>query len=213
MTDDAQFLPASIMTSPDWLAEQLRLRSVRWNTDDARVLAALWWYSASAWVIGPTLISLARGDQLLSGDLDDLAIHWLPDSRITGATSSRVLVSTSPIGSAADSLLGLFEHVIPAVADLAGIAERPLWAVAADSIATRLLAIGQEIGEVDRVVGLLPALADSIGGVMPRVGFTGSGSQLTPRRVSCCLLYLAPEQSKCSFCPKLRVRPASPDTD
>ena len=78
---DEQLVPAVSMIDHDWLAEQLRLRGLRWGTDDARVLATLWWYSASAWMVCPTLASLALGGQVLSADCDDLAVHWLPDSQ------------------------------------------------------------------------------------------------------------------------------------
>jgi len=201
---DEQLVPAVSMIDHDWLAEQLRLRGLRWGTDDARVLATLWWYSASAWMICPTLASLALGGQVLSADCDDLAVHWLPDSRITGATSSRVLASgTSPLEAAADSLRGLFEHVITAVTTLAGIGPRPLWAIAADSIATRVASIGRATGELELVTGLLHPLCEAIGSSLPMPGYVGAGPALETRRLSCCLLYLAPGQSKCSSCPKL----------
>jgi len=197
---------AESMTDTDWLDEQLRLRARRWSTDDSRVLATLWWYSASAWVISPTLASLALGNQVLSCGVDDLALHWLPDSRITGATSSRVLPPEDPITAAATSLSGLYKRVIPAVADRAGISHRPLWAIASDALATRLLVIGRAIGDVERVTSLLAPLFDAMGPLLPRTTYTGGRNEITPKRISCCLLYLAPGQSMCNSCPRLTRR-------
>lgn len=202
---DEHRVAATSMVDRDWLDEQLRLRGLRWGTDDARVLVTLWWYSASSWVVGPTLISLALGDTVLSADLEDLTLHWLPDSRITGAASSRVMpAGRAPIDTAAETLRGLFERVVPVLARSAEVGPRPLWAIAADSIANRLLGIGRGVGEVERVTALLHPLSRAIGPSMPKPAYTGAGPTTETRRVSCCLLYLAPGQTKCGFCPKLR---------
>ena len=78
---DEQLVAA--VTGPNWRAQQLRLRSERWRTDQPRVLATLWWYSTSAWLVGPNLTSLTMSGRVFSADLDDLTLHWLADSRIT----------------------------------------------------------------------------------------------------------------------------------
>lgn len=199
-------VPAEYITDTEWLAEQFRLRGERWATDKRRVQATLWWYSASSWLVGPTLTSLALGERVLSADLEDLTLYWLPDSRITGATSSRMLPAGPSVSSAATSLRHLYDHAIPAVAELAGLAERPLWGLAADSIASRLVAIGHAIGEVDDVTALLPLLNDAIGEPLPQADYTRIDGQLRPRRTSCCLIYLAPGQTKCDLCPRRRSR-------
>lgn len=213
---DERLVSAVSCADPAWLAEQIGLRSRRWGTDDRRVLATLWWYSASSWVVGPTLTSLALGDDVLSADPADLELHWLTDSRITGATSSRVLTTGAQVDGApavevaAGTLRRLYDHIIPALATFAEIPPRPLWALAADALATRLLFIGRAVGEVDRVSTLLGPLVDAIGSPMPPTTCRGVGPAMETKRISCCLLYLAPEQSKCSFCPKLRTRAGPP---
>ncbi|MDY7106858.1 MAG: (2Fe-2S)-binding protein [Actinomycetota bacterium] len=215
---------AVAIEDPAWLAEQVRLRGERWRTDDARVLATLWWYSASAWVIGPTLASLAVGAPVLSADLGDLSVRWLGDSRITGATSSRVIGRSADadppthdrVEAAAASLRRLYDRVIPAVAAHAAIAPRPLWAIATDAIANRLLVIGRAIGEEEATTALLDPLVDAVGHPMPRGRYVRDADAdadtdtdgLRVRRCSCCLLYLAPGQSTCGTCPRLRA-PAS----
>lgn len=204
-------VPATAIEDPAWLADQLRLRGERWKTDDRRVLATLWWYSASLWIVGPTLSSLATGARLLSGDLDDLDLHWLPDSRLTGSTSSRVLhsgpgVATSDrIVAAGNSLRGTYDRVIPLVAASARIAARPLWAIAADALATRLLSLGRSLDTIEAVVALLDPLADAIGAPLPHAHYRRDGAEVSTLRCSCCLIYLVPGEPKCSGCPRRNV--------
>lgn len=197
-------VPGTSMLDRTWLSEQIVLRGQRWSTDDPRVLATLWWYSASVWTIGPTLSSLALFDTVLSADPEDLDLHWLPDSRLTGAHSSRLVVTTNSIDTAGQTLRGLYEQVIPLIAEVGRMRERPLWAIAADSLANRLLWLGRAVGEVDRITGLLDPITDAIGPTLPRARYarTDDHDAMHPHRCSCCLLYLAPQQQKCASCPK-----------
>lgn len=215
-----QKVPLALVDDPAWLTEQIRLRGRMWSTDDQRVLVTLWWYSASAWTIGPTLASLVRGEPVLSSRVSDLMLHWLPDSRITGATSTRACADgPDRVGSAAATLRELYEHVIPVLAAHAGIRERPLWAIAADAVATRLLALGRERGsspaEVVAVTDLLSPLSEAIGLPLPVTRYARTHDpvvEMYTKRCSCCLLYLAPGCEKCDSCPKggrLRLRDAS----
>jgi ferric iron reductase protein FhuF len=206
---DESPVPATAIEDPGWLSEQIRLRGERWNTDDPRVLATLWWYSASNWTVGPTLTTLVADVPVLAADLEDLMLHWLPDSRITGATSSQVAVAspwpsgeTGRIGLAAATLRRMYDRIIPAVAAPAGLPHRPLWAIATDAVANRLLAIGAALGDVEAAAGLLHPLVAAIGQPMPRGRYVSDDDGLRTRRGSCCLLYLAPGQSKCGSCPR-----------
>lgn len=186
--------------NPTWLEAQIRLRGERWGTDDRRVLSTLWWYSASAWTVGPTLASLAAGEAILSAEVEDLVIHWLPDGRITGATSTRLArVGGSRVETAARTLRGLFEHVLPLLAAQAGMRERPLWAISADALAGRLLWL--ERAWPGDAAPLLEPLTEAIGAPLPRPRYTGTGPDAATRRCSCCLLYRAPEQRMCGACP------------
>jgi hypothetical protein len=200
-------VPASRVTDRGWLTEQLRLRGERWSTDDARVLGTLWWYSASAWVIGPTLASLVLGESVLSAHPDDLELHWLPDSRITGATSTRVLSTSGPaVLEAARTIRQLYDRVIPALATLADMRPRPLWAIAADALADRLLWLGRACDDLDRATSLLDPLVDAVGRPLPRARYERTPAPDGPRthRCSCCLLYLTPSQHMCGSCPRAR---------
>lgn len=165
-----RLVPGVAMEDRTWLAQQLSLRGQLWSTDDRRVLVTLWWYSASVWTIGPTLTALALFDKVLSADPADLSRHWLPDSRVTGAYSSRLVPADVPVRAAGQTIRHLYERVIPTLADLGGMRPRPLWAVAADSMANRLLWLGQAVGDVQRVTGLLDPLIDAVGQPLPPPG-------------------------------------------
>lgn len=203
---DAALISCASVLDPAWLQEQIRLRGQRWRTEDRRVLATLWWYSASVWIPGPTLASLVLADAPLSPSPTNVAMHWLPDSRIAGATSSAVLAG-SPLSSAGAALRESLGEYIAAVARAGSMRERPLWAIAADSIAGRLLWIERATGR--RASMIADELAAAIGTSLPRfryldiAGRTGAPTRVV-RRGSCCLLYAAPGQDKCSDCPGRR---------
>ena len=190
-----------------WVVEQIRLRGLRWSTEDRRVLATLWWYSASVWTVTPTLASLVLTDRVLSAEPSDLAVHWLPDSRITGATSTVVLGGTDPVQAAGSSVRSVYDRVIPLLAEIAGMRPRPLWAIAADALAGRLLWLGYATDDIAATQALLEPLSEVIGAPLPRARYTPAREQVGPQvdRCSCCLLYLAPRQSMCSSCPRMRA--------
>lgn len=204
--------PLALIDDSAWLTEQLRLRARIWSMDDQRVLATLWWYSASAWTVGPTLTSLVLGEPILSARVSDLDLHWRPDSRVTGATSHGWCPSSDDrVAAAAQTLRELYDHVLPVLADHVGMRPRPLWAIAADALANRLLSIGRALGPSDesisRGTSLLGPLSDAIGLPLPRTGYTRSDdpARIHTRRCSCCLLYLVPGKSLCTSCPRSRV--------
>jgi len=207
-------VPASRIRDPEWMREQLRSRGLIWNTDDARVLATLWWYSASARMIAPAIASLVVSGRPLSPRLDDLLLHSRPDSRLSGVTSTALLPlpssaeATANVESPALSALGtalgeLFAETIPAVAAAGAMRERPLWALATDAIAGRLLWAGEASATVERAISLAEPLVANVATTMPRPRYTRThpGDQVTTKRVSCCLLYRVPGQHKCGGCP------------
>jgi ferric iron reductase protein FhuF len=82
---------------------------------------------------------------------------------------------------------------------------RPLWAIAADSLANRLLALGRALGEERRVTALAAPLAADVGPPLPVPRYVDVAGVRFTRRVSCCLLYRLPPEPLCTSCPR---RPA-----
>lgn len=144
--EDCHEVPASRIEDPDWMAEQMRLRGHIWNTDDARVLATLWWFSASTRLITPSVASFVGTGEVLSPRLSDLRLHWRPDSRLTGVTSQRVLTGSTPLETLAEALRETFEVAIASVAAAGRMRQRPLWAIATDAVAGCLLWAGRAQG-------------------------------------------------------------------
>jgi hypothetical protein len=175
-------VPATSCTDPEWLHEQVRLRGRRWRTSDPRVLTTLWWYSASVWLPCPSLASLVLTGAALSPHLEDVDLHWLPDSRLTGTTSSRVLPGTDPVLALGVALRAVYEQVIPVLAAVGEMKQRPLWAIATDSLAGRLLWAAPDPAVA---ASASAALASAIGSALPRPRFVELHGRPLVRRCSC----------------------------
>ncbi|MGJ7908064.1 (2Fe-2S)-binding protein [Actinopolyspora sp. H202] len=207
LTDEhCEQVPASLVEDPDWMSEQLRLRGRIWHTDDARVLATLWWFSTSSKLIAPSVASYVVTGEALSPRLEDLRLHWQPDSRLSGVTSVNVLPGSDPLESLAQALRRTFDRNIASVAATAGIRQRPLWAIATDALAGCLLWAGRAHGAADRATALAEPLVAAMNAPMPAPRYTGIESparttRLFTKRTSCCLLYRAPGEDKCTSCP------------
>lgn len=214
---EATAVPFTAVTDPAWLERQVTLRGRRWGTADRRVLATLWWYSASVWFQTPAIASLVTTGRVLSPRPEDVSVHWLPDSRITGATSARVLDVPDPTVAFGTALREALEVLVPHVAAAGRMRERPLWAIAADSTAGQFLWVGKAIGDVPRACALAARVAEVVGPPLPRPrwmdvvpvdddGLTRPerGEHRFLRRASCCLLDQAPGQSSCGTCPGRR---------
>lgn len=204
----ATLTPFTLAVDPAWLVEQFHWEAVRWRTEDVRVLATLWWYSASVWLQAPSLASLVATGRPLSPRLADSQMHRLPDARLNGATSTAVLVG-DPISELGRALRESFEAIIETIGRVCRINERSLWAVASDSMANRLLWAGRAVGDVDRASALAVPLAEAVGAPLPRPSYVDVPTGDSPvaqtvrftRRSSCCLIYAAPSQAKCMSCP------------
>ncbi|SDP95850.1 FhuF 2Fe-2S C-terminal domain-containing protein [Actinopolyspora xinjiangensis] len=199
-------VPASLIEDPDWMSEQLRLRGRIWNTDDARVLATLWWFSTSTRLITPSVASFVVTGEALSPRLEDLWLHWHPDSRLSGVTSVNVLTGSPALEPLAAGLRRTLERSITSVAATARIRHRPLWAIATDAIAGCLLWAGRARGTPESATALAEPLVAAIDAPMPAPRYTeidspSGTSRLFTKRTSCCLLYRAPGEDKCSSCP------------
>ncbi len=195
---------------PEWLDAQIALQAQRWPTVDRRVLATLWWYSVSQVFITPTVASLFVTGRALSPRPNDVELHWLSDGRVFTARSTAVLDKGNDVRAVGAAIRDSVEIAIPAVARAGARRERPLWAIATDSLANRLLWVGRARGDVDRATSLAATLAGLIGAPMPPPRFVTihrrpprKGQVRFVRRGSCCLVYLQPGEAKCASCPRL----------
>ncbi|SDO87844.1 FhuF 2Fe-2S C-terminal domain-containing protein [Klenkia soli] len=185
-------VPATALADEAWTAELLELRALTARTDDRRVLATLWWYSASLVLVGPALAGLVAGRRL-SARLADTTLHLVGD--LPYAATSR-----SATGDVAADLGESLAAVVAVVARAGGVREAPLRAIATDSLANKLLALGRARGDVAAVTSLAAPLARAAGLPAPR--WVEAGGQVFTRRASCCLAWRMPHEVVCTSCPR-----------
>ncbi|MBM7807113.1 hypothetical protein JOD57_002950 [Geodermatophilus bullaregiensis] len=191
----ARPVPATLLADPDWTARRVTALGHRYRGDDRRVLATVWWYSASAVLLTPVVAGLATG-RPLSARLADTTLYEL-----TGGLPVAGVSAAPPGPDPAGELRETLAAVVTAVARAGGVRERPLWAVATDSLAGRLLAVGRALGDVATVTALAAPVAAAVGEPLPAPRYTDVGGVRFVRRVSCCLLYRLPAQPVCTACP------------
>jgi hypothetical protein len=191
----AERFPAVLLADPGWTARRLAERSARVGTADRRVLATVWWYSASSVLLTPALAGLVTG-RPLSARLADTTVAEMSGGVPVAATSS------APGGELAAELREALSAGIAAVAEAGAMRERPLWAIATDSIANRLLALGRALGEVPRATALAGPLAAAVGSPLPVPRYVDVAGARFTRRASCCLLYRLPHEPMCTSCPR-----------
>ena len=170
-----------------------RARALR--TAEPRVAATVWWYSASAVLLAPPLAGLVTGVPL-SARPADLTLSVGPGGLPVAATSGAV---SADLGT---ELHDLLTSVVGAVAAVGGLRERPLWAIATDSLATGLLTLGRMVGNVPAVTGLATRLAAAVGPRLPVPRYVDVAGARFVRRASCCLMYLLPGGPLCTSCPR-----------
>ena len=191
----ATAVPAVRLADAGWTSALLGERAVRARTDDRRVLATVWWYSASSVLLTPALAGLVTG-RPLSARLADTTVWTLAGGLPVAATS------TAPAVDPGAELREAIAAVVGAVAAAGGMRERPLWAIATDSLANRLLAVGRALGDVPRATALAGPLAAAIGAPLPAPRYVDVRGRRYTRRVSCCLLYRVPGEPLCTSCPR-----------
>jgi ferric iron reductase protein FhuF len=191
----ATAVPGVLLADPGWTARRLAERAARTGTADRRVLATVWWYSASAVLLTPALAGLLTG-RPLSARLADTTLWTLAGGLPVAATSS------APGRYPAAELRESLAAAVAAVAGAGGLRERPLWAIATDSIANRLLALGRALGDVPRATALAAPLAAAIGPPLPAPRYVDVAGRRFARRASCCLLYRVPGEPLCTSCPR-----------
>lgn len=196
-------VPATLITDPEWMAEQIRLGQHLWGTDDVLVLGTLWWYSTSRLLVAPTIISQFLTGSALSPTLDDVVLYWHRDGIIRSIESTGVLAE--PISTPLFHATGA---AIEQVAIICGKGERRLWSLAVDSIATCYLRLGVATGRSDEAQEAAHQLVRDMSDQLPEPRFEAVYSardgtrQNFVRRGSCCLIYQAPNMNLCMSCPR-----------
>jgi ferric iron reductase protein FhuF len=173
----AQALPATLLADPAWTAGRVAALGQRYRSDDRRVLATVWWYSASAVLLSPALAGQAVS-RPLSARLADTTLSALAGGTLVAATS------VARGGDLAAELREALTAAVGAVAAAGGVRPRPLWAVAADSIGNRLLALGRALGDVPGVTALAGPLAAAVGDPLPVPRYVDVDGVRFVRRVS-----------------------------
>jgi hypothetical protein len=191
----ASAIPAGLLADAGWTAAVLDQRAPRQGTEDRRVLATVWWYSVSTVLLTPSLAGLLTGVPL-SARLADTSVCLLAGALPVAA------VSSAQGEDLAAELRGSLGAVVTAVAEAGGMRERPLWAIATDSIGNRLLALGRALGDVAGATAQAAALAAAVGAPLPRPRYVDVGGARFTQRVSCCLLYRVPREPMCTSCPR-----------
>jgi hypothetical protein len=183
-------VPAAQLADPAWLAQALGARA-----GDRRVTATVWWYSASAVVVTPALAGLLVGVPL-SARLADTSLAFRPDGLPVAAVSA--VRGADPAAELREAL----GAVVAAVAVVGRMRERPLWAIATDSIANQLLTLGRAVGDVAAATAIAAPLAAAIGAPLPMPRYVDVAGARFTRRVSCCLMVEVPGGSLCTSCPR-----------
>jgi ferric iron reductase protein FhuF len=192
----ASVVPGVLLADPGWTAEVLTARAVRQRTDDRRVLATVWWYSVSSVLLTPVLAGLVAGVRL-SARLEDTTLHLLGGHTPVAATAR-----AGGRADLAEELRTAITAAVAAVAEAGAVRERPLWAIATDSLANRLLAIGRAVGDVAAATALAGPLAAAVGAPLPAPRYVDVAGARFTRRASCCLLYRLPHEPLCTSCPR-----------
>ncbi|GAA1655241.1 (2Fe-2S)-binding protein [Fodinicola feengrottensis] len=196
--------PASASTDPAWLDQQIAAAASTYRTADARVAGTMWWYAASwAMLAGPLATLLATGYPV-DPALDATFLHVRPGGLVSATHSVRTLEKDDLPAA----LRELFQDVITAICEVTKQRDRPLWAIAADSLATQALAAGTAVGDIARGSQVAVEIASAIGDPLPQPRFVDipyknhESCQRFVHRTSCCLIYLVPGNALCTSCPR-----------
>jgi ferric iron reductase protein FhuF len=195
------FLPGSLLTDQLWLGERVDQTGRQFGCSDRRTNATLWWYSASVVLLGPAVHALVRSGHGLDLSAADLRFTLRFGYLERVLPGSELGPGPAVLGRHLDDVLG---QVIEPLARTGRASEQSLWAIAADSLATRMLA---ETAGDDTAPRLATAVAEAAGRLrpLPRYvdvqGRPDSVARRYVRRGSCCLLYRVPD-GLCISCPK-----------
>ena len=193
-------LAATRLAEPGWWREQLDTARRLHGRGSARVLGTIRWYSASSVLLAPVAESLAVTGIALDPSLAATTLSVLPDGRLPGARSGRVL--GEDVAGAGRALGDSVAAVVEALASAVDARPPALWAIATDSLANRLLWAAGAVGSPGRAEELAAALAEAAGDRLPRPRYVDVGASRVVRRASCCLMYEAGDGEKCTSCPR-----------
>lgn len=194
LPEPVTLLPGSLLLDQDWLSGQVRDTGAAYGCADRRVNTTLWWYSASTVLLGPSvheLVLLGRGTSLSAADV---RLSPRPSGLARIVPGPELAPGAAAFGAHLDTAIG---PMVDALARVGGATPQSLWAVTADSLATRLLA---------EVRGTAPEhLAEAIAAgsqrLRPRPRYTRVQGRTYVHRASCCLLYRVP-LGVCLSCPR-----------
>ena len=188
-------VPAAALADPARAAGLVAARGRGLGMPGPRVAATVWWYSASAVLLGPPLAGLVTGVPL-SARPADLSLSFQSGGLPVAATSSA-------LGSdLAAELRETLTAVIGAVAEAGRMRQAPLWAITTDSLAAQLLTFGRALRDVPRVTALASPLATAIGTPLPLPRYVDVGGARFVHRASCCLVHELPGGPLCTSCPR-----------
>jgi hypothetical protein len=185
--------PATSITDPGWVGEQIQAAARRYQSNRRTVLGVLWWYSASSALLGPPVESLVRTGVGADPALDNLTLYLHPDGMVLDAVAAGAVVAdVTTLGQRIERTLSAS---IDAVAAVTGAGRRALWAIATDSLASRVLWAGGR----PALAGLIAA---AVGQALPAPRFEQVAGHRVVRRASCCLIFQVPTGQKCASCPR-----------
>ena len=193
MSVDELPVPASLITDPGWLGEQITATARLYRHDMRPTIGVLWWYSASSVLLGPPVESLVTTGVAADPSLASLTLRLHTDGRLIDASSDSLL--GNDIALLGRRLRETLSVCVGAVSRCTDAPPRTLWAIATDSLANRVLWAGGPPSLAERV-----ALA--VGPLLPMPRYVEVSGRLVVRRASCCLIYQAPGQAKCVSCPR-----------
>jgi ferric iron reductase protein FhuF len=199
-------LPGSLLADESWLAERVDQTGRQFRCAERRTNATLWWYSASVVLLGPAvhaLVASGAGRELSPSTLRfTLGFNGYLERVIAGP---QLPAGPAALGRHLDEALSA---VIEPLARTGRVRQQSLWAIAADSLATRVLA---ETGATTGGTELAPQIATGVAEAasrlrpLPRYQDVRGRPDQPPRRYvrrgSCCLLYRVPD-GLCISCPK-----------
>lgn len=182
-------MPATAITDPRWLADAVSASARRFRLERHEAAGVLWWYSASSVLLGPVAETFVRGGRAADPALRSLTLFLHADGRpLDARASSFVDRRTVPVRLAA-----MLAVCVSSVAAVSCAPPRALWAIASDSLANRVLWAGGASAS---------AAALAADERLPAPRYVTVAGQRVLRRASCCLIFEAPGQQKCTSCPR-----------